>query len=362
MSLSSPATPVFEMPRETSRTVTLKDVAASAGVSPMSVSAVVNGGGRGTRYVSSEARERILRAAEELGYRRNGSAAATATGRFGSVALLTSTRPHHSHHPHNLLHGINAALSAHDLHLMLANLPDEKLTDESFVPKILREWMADGLLIDYIQDIPQRFLEIIERHQIPAVWLNTNQDWDCVRPDDFEAGKRATRHFLELGHTRVAFADFSHSSHLEREHYSAGDRCNGYEFEMKNANLEPQIVRGQDDSIKPPDWLDVCAQVLQSPNRPTAVVCYGRELAPFAMAAVQLGWQVPRDLSLLNFSPQESEFAGLPLTALVNPDDEMGRLAVEMLRQKIAAPGQKFPTRTVPFGFSAGATCAPFLV
>lgn len=221
--------------------------------------------------------------------------------------------------------------------------------------------MADGSLVDYIQDIPQRFLKIIERHQIPAVWLSTNQKWDCGRPDDFEAGERATQHLLQLGHTRMAFADFSHSSHLEREHYSAGDRCNGYLAALKSANLRAQIVRGHDDSIKPPDWLSVCAQVLQSPTRPTAIVCYGRELAPFAMAALQLGWQVPRDLSLLNFSPQQSEFTGLPLTAFVNPDDEMGRLAVEMLRQKIAAPDQKFPTRAVPFGFSGGATCAPLL-
>ncbi len=42
--------------------------------------------------------------------------------------------------------GIHDELAAHNLHLTMTRLPDERLTDEGVVPKLLREWMADGLL------------------------------------------------------------------------------------------------------------------------------------------------------------------------------------------------------------------------
>ncbi len=341
------------------RAVTLKDVAAIAGVSSMSVSAVLNGGGKGTRYVSQEARQRIVQAAEQLGYRRNGFAAATATGRFGSVALLTSARENYSYTPRDLLNGINAALAAHDWHLMLANLPDEKLTDEGFMPKILREWMADGLLLDYIQNIPPRLLELIARHQIPAIWINSNPRFNCVHPDDLDAGRRVTQHLLRQGHRRIAFVDFSHTSHLEREHYSAADRCQGYTDAMNSGGCATQIVRGKDTNLPPDRWMEVCTALFAAPDRPTACVTYSREVAALTLAALQLGYSVPRDLSIVTFGKAEVEIAGRPITAMLLPEYEVGRAAVTALNDKMQSPSEDLPARAIRFGFQEGATSAP---
>lgn len=147
------------------RPVTLKDVAARAGVGAMSVSAVLNGGGRGTRYVSDEARQRIEDAARELGYRRNGSAANIRNGRFGAVALLLSTEEIRSYVTSSLLAAIHDELAARDTHLVVTRIPDKDLIDSAFVPKILRELMVDGLIINYIERIPAHLIQMVREQR-----------------------------------------------------------------------------------------------------------------------------------------------------------------------------------------------------
>ena len=340
---------------ENSTGCTQSALAQMLGVSQMTVHRALNG----HPSVSAALRDRILQAAAQQGYRPSASARAMRSGRFGVIAMLASARPYHSHAPQRLMDGIHDELVVHDLHLLTARLSDSELTDEAFVPKILREWMADGLLIDYIQDIPQRLVEIIERHQIPAIYINSKQKFDCVHPDDFDAGQRATEHLLKLGHRRVVFADFSHSSRLERQHYSAKDRCDGYLSAMQKARLEPQILRGEASNIPPRDWLYVCAELLRKANRPKAIVAYRREVAPLAVAALQLGLRVPEDLSLVTFDQAEAEFAGLPLTMMTLPEHEMGQSAVRLLQQKMVARTEKLPAQAIRFVFSEGATCAP---
>ena len=67
------------------------------------------------------------------------------------------------------------------------------------MPRLLTEACSDGLLIDYTHAIPPALLALIERHRIPAVWINSRQPLDCVRPDDEAAGYDATRRLLERG-------------------------------------------------------------------------------------------------------------------------------------------------------------------
>src|SRR5688572_11482874 len=98
--------------------ITLKDVALQAGVSQMTASVVLNGSKPGVP-VADDTRQRVLRAAEELGYQTNGAAKAIATGKFGCVALLLSTQPHVSTLPQRVLEGIHDALAERDMHLSL---------------------------------------------------------------------------------------------------------------------------------------------------------------------------------------------------------------------------------------------------
>jgi DNA-binding LacI/PurR family transcriptional regulator len=103
------------------------------------------------------------------------------TGSFGCVALLLSTRQFHSALPIGLMEGIHDGLAERNLHLTFARVPDEKLTDEQEVPKFLREWMADGMIVNYTHDFPVRLLTLINEHEMPSIWTNAKLDADCVR-------------------------------------------------------------------------------------------------------------------------------------------------------------------------------------
>lgn len=338
--------------------VTMNDVAKKAGVSRQTVSHTLNGRTEGV-YISEETRRRVMEVAEAMNYRPNGSALAIKRGRFGGAALLTSNLPHHSYTPQFLLDGVHDELSLNNFHLMLARLSDEQLTDDNFVPKILREMMVDGLLIDYIQHIPPRLIDLVRRHQLPAVWINSPQAEDCVRPDDLDAGYRATRHLLSLGHRRILFADYTHTGNFELEHYSARDRWLGYSRAMSEAGLEPRAMRSKDDGVAAADWVAYSRGWLTAADRPTAVLAYQQEVSPVLIAAATLGWQVPADLSIVAFGSADLNVAGLPITTLTVPEYEVGSAAVQMLLQKIEVPEAVFPAKSFPFGFSAGATCAP---
>jgi len=337
--------------------VTTYDIAEKAGVSQATVSLVLNKS-QSKVQISEKTRQRVLEAAADLGYRRNGSARAMSSGRFGCAALLTSPQPHYSYIPQGLLQSIHEELATHDLHLHLAMLTDDKLTDSEFVPKILREWLADGLLIDYIKQIPERLVELVLAHRLPAIWINVQREHDCVHPDDREAGYRATKHLIGIGHSRILYADPSHGYSLETAHYSARDRRHGYQSAMADAGLDPWTLALEFEGGQREQLMPFALRCLKQPDRPTAIVSYSHPDS-FLIAALMLGLDVPRELSVISFGTEAMKFGGRPVTAMTEPNEAVGRSAVRMLLDKIDSPHHILEPRSEEFGFSEGVTCAP---
>ena len=338
--------------------VTMQDISLKAGVSKSTVSHILNGRETALR-ISDATRDRVLEAAHELGYRLNSSARAMSRGSFGGIALLQAIPETRSFAPQELLDGIYEELARHDWHLMLSRLTDEQLCDESVVPKILREWLADGLLIDYIDHIPARLGNLIARAKIPAIWMNSRQEFDCVFPDDFEAATRATRFLLELGHTKIAYVDYMHNwTPGQESHYSAHERIKGYQHAMRDAHLTPRLLH-EPTFVAHEERLALCQNWLSRPDRPSAVLCYGTEASVLIHAAALVGLRVPRDLSVMNFGAKNENFCSQPMTSMLGPFHDLGRVAVQTLHEKILAPDQKIAPRQVSFGFQEGVTTAP---
>jgi LacI family transcriptional regulator len=331
---------------------TLDEIAKAAGVSRMTVSNVLNGRNKETWSSTAERAERIREIARELNYRPNAAAKAVVTGRFGGIGLLLSREESSGTLFSATFRAVREALGERDLHLTVGDLPETQLTSEEFVPKILREWASDGLLINYIADIPPRMAQLIRQHHIPSVWMNARLPHDCVYPDDFGASRKATQHLIELGHGRIAYLHNAVSSH-----YSARDRHDGYVQAMEQARLKPQVI-GYEDEVLLCDAQEFSRAWLSTAKRPTAAVAYEANYAlPAYCAALQLGLQVPRDLSLLAFHERPLREYGLDISTMLIPGAEMGRVAVEMVLKKIADPQQELPPQSVPFHLEAGRTC-----
>lgn len=336
--------------------VTQKQIAVYLGISNQTVSDILNDKGHLYR---DETRRRVETAAAQMGYRRSGSAVAMRRGRTDNFTLLLSSDPSgRSVLSESMLRGILSALGRHNMHLTVEAAPDEDLTAEGFVPKLLREIMSDGLLINYSAKIPQQMIELISRLNVPAVWLNSKQKADCVYPDEFQGASRAARELVAHGHRRIAFVDFAHRLNEDSWHYSNIDRFDGYASVMKEIGQSAQCVGSHEEMVQGLG-LERLTALLQSPNRPTAILAYRPHEANMAVVAAALsGLRVPRDLSLVTFCTTVSQEMGVPLATVHIPESLMGQEGVEMLRRRIEQQGQPQPPLALAMEFSEGQSIA----
>jgi LacI family transcriptional regulator len=328
---------------------TMNDIARLASVSQATVSSVLNAHA-GSIRVSEATRQRIQRIAAEVGYLPNSSALAMRTGRFGCVGLLMSTIGERSNITSNLLSGLLDALSMHDLHLTLARVLDERLHKKTTVPKMLRQWLVDGLLINYTHEIPEELLDLSRTQHLPAIWLNSSLALECVRPDDFAAGRLATERLLAYGHQRILYVV------LGTSHYSDADRYAGYAAAMEAVGLSAQrLCFGPEECCQ-----QAVTACLASSQRPTAVLAYMPTIARCVLTtALRQGLRVPQDLSLVTFDEYLVDWQSYPITTWKLPTYEMGQVAVAMLLEKMATPACQLPSRILPLTLAEGATCAP---
>ncbi len=330
---------------------TIRQIAEHTRLSLQTVSQILNDKGAAYR---PETRERVLQSAQELGYRPNSSARAMRNGQFSCVALLLSTIQVNSLLPPSLLDGIQDGCAEANVTLSIARLPDEKLVSPDVLPKILREWGSDGLLINYNSEIPSAMIELIERYRLPVVWLNSKQAHDCVFPDDFEGAYRGTESLIALGHRRIAYGDW-----IPVGHYSSLDRLAGYTQAMQKAGLIP-VRLSEPLDLSSPQTIRETGHWLLEDNRPTAVICYNNGVAlPLFCAASTLGLVVPNDLSLLTINDELYNSLRYGLDTLLLPGREMGKTAVELLMQKITAPNVTLPPCAMPLSLHRFGSCAP---
>lgn len=339
--------------------ITLRDIASRAQVHETTVSKVLNGKHRQGR-ISPECVQRVQRVARQMGYRVNVAARATVSGKFNNIVLLQGAGYWSSNLPGAVLGGLHDALAERGLHLTLAKISDDKLTDARYVPRILQQWMCDGLLINYHAAIPPRLIELVHACALPNVWLNCKLEDDCVHPDDADAGRRATRHLLALGHRRIAYLDFGYraAEAAGTLHYSKLDRMAGYEQAMGAAGLTPRIIT--DAQAPEGERLRFFQSLLGDPDRPTALITYADDMAQLArLAAARLGLCSPTDLSLITFGGPDYSTPELRVGRMQVPEGEVARAAVAMLMEKLRDPARSLERRAVPFNEDFGYTVAP---
>lgn len=343
--------------------VTTADIARHVGLSAATVSHVLTGRADKLR-IRPDTQRRVLDAVKELGYRPNASARAIRTGRFGSAALIQPLN--NVYMPVGLILGLAEELEKHDMHLSVAKLTDESLSDEAYLPKVVRELTADGLLINMIVGVPASFRAAIREHNIPTIWINNRQEADCIHPDDLAGGRLATEHLLRLGHRRIVFLRLKRSSSDNSEaHYSEKDRLEGYEAAMKAAGLPPRTVLLSSipvtaEEVNTDKRVHEVIDLLRSSERPTAIVAYELEVAlPVLFAAAHAGLKVPRDLSVVMFHDGCDSLSGVPITAVQHNMWSLGIEAVRMLVEKVSAPERSLPARALPSSLFEGGTSGP---
>lgn len=334
----------------------MQDIADRVGVHRVTVSNVLNGKLKGLRADAVKRADEIRRVAAELGFRPSAAARATRTGRTGFIGVVSgSTFANSVHFPEFEL-GLQEAAHARGLCLVKDQLDENPDGTVTRLPRVLREDVVDGVLINYAFGTPPAVRRILDRCRIPAIWINRKRDRNCVHPADEGAAFDATCHLLRHGHTNIAYlcAPTSSGPRDQEPHYSVADRQSGYAKAMIDAGLQPRVLaepqRGH-HVVGAGEVFRFFTAVLSLSDRPTAVVCGSGGGRTMLTAAARLGLRVPEDLSVITFDNDAGVDHEITVDRVLVPNHPMGRAAVEELSALINEPDQSRPPVVLPFEF-----------
>ncbi len=310
------------------KTVTLEDIARQAGVSPSTVSRVLNG----SKRVADDKRALVLAAIEEHRYRPNAVARGLVRGRTMLVGVLAQdiASPFFA----QMVSGIERGL-AHTSYrplLTTTHWDTEDHEDEVRSLQLLLERRVDGLIV-LGGHIPDLELHAVAAH-VPTVIVARRVrglEPHCLYIDNQGGAYRAIRYLIGLGHTRIAHITGTPG------HPDADDRLEGYHRALTEAGLTVDgrlIVEGR---FTEESGLTAVEELLARGERFTSIFAANDQSAYGVMLGLfNHGYRIPTDMSLVGFDDQFlSSYTLPPLTTVHHPTLELGQAAAETLVRRL---------------------------
>lgn len=304
--------------------VSIKDVAARAGVSPKTVSRVING----EQHVRPEVRDAVLRVVASLDYRPNPFARSLSSSRSYLLGLFLDDPA--SGYAADVQLGALMRCRAKSYHLVVepVDLNSPNWIDE--IAKNIRALRLDGAILTPPICDNAALLDTLEAAGLPYVRISPRGEADrsgVVEMDDFAAASDMTRHLIALGHRCIAFIEG------DPNHSASRKRLDGFRATMAAAGLsidEHHILRG-DFSFR--SVLAPAAELFAAKDRPTAIFASNDDMAlGVLVTAMKHGIAVPDMLSIAGFDDAPTARAGWPpLTTIRQPKAEMAAAAVDIL-------------------------------
>ncbi|WP_235925223.1 LacI family DNA-binding transcriptional regulator [Actinomyces marmotae] len=318
------------------------DVAAAAGVSTTAVSFVLNGRDEGN--ISPATRERVLRAAQELGYRPNHVAQSLRRNSTRSIGLVTDAFASSPFGGRLLSAATEEANSAGEALLMMDL--GGRMDRAAEAIEALESRQVDAIIY-----ATMGFTELDEppASRLPLVLANCvarRGSRPSVSPDDAGGATAALEHLAGLGHRRVAMlgGHFSPGAQpADVGNVSGPIRWRAFRAAAERRGIDARLV-GRGWMIDDGYTAAMEALGLPESERPTALfAACDRVAAGALLAAARLGFSVPDDLSIIGFDDQEALAESLvpPLTTVALPHALMGSTAVAMALEAVRgeAPG-----------------------
>jgi len=306
---------------------TIKDVAAQAGVSVMTVSRVLNG----ERYVSQDKRERVMAAVEALEFRRNPSARGLPGKRTYVLALVTGVVADYAA---AIERGAIRRCRQDGYHLAVAAIDPELGDDAEAMRRLIASLPADGLILLAPLSNDPAVLDVLDARGKPYVRVapdNRLERSPSVRMDEVAAAQAVTEHLLDLGHRRIGFV------RGPPEHGGSARRQRGYLDALARRGVARDETLMRDGDFSFLSGLEAGRALLAMEDRPTAVFASNDAMALGVMsAAAQAGLTAPHQLAVAGFDDTEIAHQAWPaLTTIRQPAEAMGEAAAELLIARI---------------------------
>jgi LacI family transcriptional regulator len=315
--------------------VTIRDVAAVAGVSPATVSRVLNGDSR----VAAALADQVRAAASRLDYRPNHQARSLRTQATTVLGLIISDiqNPFFT----SLARGVEDAASARGFSVILANTDEDLDKEQRYLQIAAAERMA-GVVLSPATATRTR-IDALDNQHIPLVTIDRRirtAAVDSVTVNNREAAETAVTHLIEQGCRRIGIV-------AGREDVSsAQDRLAGYQDALRAAGLETDPELCQRGEFRVEGGRDATLRLMSRTSRPDGLFVANNLMTVGALAALtELGLYCPDDVALAGFD--DISWLGLapPLTLVEQPAYEIGRTATELLLRRIA--GDEFDVQDV---------------
>lgn len=313
-----------------SRRPTLHDVAARAGVSKSLVSLAL----QGSPKVAPASRDAILAAADELGYRPNRTASSLVRQRTHTIGV-------HILDLHNpvfaeILDGVQEGVRGHDYSTLLVTGNADPRVERTEITRLL-ESRVEGLVLIAHRLADDDLAEIAA--EVPTVVVTWRTDGipglDSVAGDDVSGAELAVDHLVELGHTSIV-------------HISGGDnriaweRRAGYDRAMARHGLQSVVVEGAFSEGGGHAGAERAVDA-----GATALVVANDLAAIGALAALRArGLRVPEDISVVGYDGMRL-LDSLDITTVAQPLADMGRVAADLLMERIERPDRPSVHREV---------------
>ncbi|OEU88789.1 transcriptional regulator [Streptomyces abyssalis] len=307
-------------------TVTIKDVAARAGVSVGTASRVLSG----STSTSAASREQVRAAAAELGYRPDARARALRSARSHAVALLVSDvrNPFFA----DIAHGAEQAALASSYVTLLANANEDTVQQDTYLEAFLTQ-RVDGIIIAP-QGEGSGNLRDIEQARLPLVFVDrTVEGFDVpsVTADNAQGVDLALAHLASQGHTRIGFIGGPMAVSTGRARHDAFLRS----VARHGLDDDPELIAAGD--FRSASGGTAAARLLAARRPPTALLAADSLMAVGALGEVRRqGLRIGRDLALVAFDDIEW-FGELdpPITVVAHSARELGETAMRLLLEVI---------------------------
>lgn len=302
--------------------VTIEDLARITGVSPSTVSRVLNG----NKGVAADKRALVLEAAEKHHYRPNAVARGLVSGRSMTIGVVVQdiATPFFA----NILVGIEQGLDQSGYRSMFVSTlwRESSPSDEEEPFHVLLDRRVDGLIVlagqasdQYLLDLASHIPIIIAARKVEGL------EDRCIAIDNVEGASKITRYLIGLGHNRIAHI----TGH--RNHPDARDRLRGYQLALEEAGIEYDEHLVVEGSFHEESGQRGVEQLLTRGVRFSALFAGNDQTAYGAMLALSShNFRIPNDVSVVGFDDVSlSAYTLPPLTTMRQPAIEMGRAAAE---------------------------------
>ncbi|TLS50211.1 LacI family transcriptional regulator [Paenibacillus antri] len=293
-------------------TVTIKDVAKRAGVSPSTVSRVISNHPR----ISEETSLRVRKVMDEIGYHPNMMAKSLVSRTTSTIAVILP-RPADELFQNlffsEVIRGIVTQSTRSGYDLLMATGTTEREELET-VTRLVRGRRVDGILLLYSR-ANDPVIAMLKEADFPFAIIGRNEDYPdilTIDNDNVQASYDATRHLISQGHERIGFVSGPPNLIVSR------DRLAGYTKAVREARLPVRsdwIVEGE---FLQESGYRAMSLLMGLPERPTALVVVD-DVVTFGILCglVELGYSVPKDIALVSFNNIVfSELATPPISSI----------------------------------------------